>query len=92
MGIPRLFKLPKHKQFDYQPVYYDPEREKREERKKRIARESGSEENKEPRNRLVRGSMKEYFRRDRKAQRASNYRLILIAAVLFFIAYLLLFH
>ena len=41
MGIPRFFKLPKHKQFNYQPLYYDPIKEAKEVRKKSIGRELG---------------------------------------------------
>jgi hypothetical protein len=35
--------------------------------------------------------MREYFKRDKKVRKQSNIRLIIIAAVLFFIAYMLLF-
>lgn len=39
------FRTPKPKRFDYRPRYYDPEKEVREERKKRIARELLNEQN-----------------------------------------------
>lgn len=31
-----FFKLPKHKVFEYQPLYYDPEKERREKRRKEL--------------------------------------------------------
>ena len=45
MAIPRIFKLPRHRQFEYQPVFYNPEREEREARNKEIKMELGSDEN-----------------------------------------------
>ena len=91
MGIPRFFKLPRNKQFDYQPLYYDPVKEARLEREKRIAREVGLMKDRDYKPGITRGSMREYFRRDKKVRKQSNIRLIIIAAVLFFIAYMLLF-
>ena len=91
MGIPRFFKLPKHKQFNYQPLYFDPVKEAREERKKKLGRESGIIDGDKYSGRISRGSMREYFKRDIKARRQSNFRLVIIIMVLFFIAYLLLF-
>ena len=91
MGIPRFFKLPKPKQFNYQPLYYDPVKEAKEERKKKIGRELGVIEGDSHSGRITRGSMREYFRRETKARRQSNIRLVIIIIVLFFVAYLLLF-
>lgn len=36
MGFLRLFKPPKHQQFNYKPRYWDPRQEEAEERRKRI--------------------------------------------------------
>ena len=91
MGIPRFFKLPTNKQFNYQPLYYDPKKEERDAREKRIASELGVEVEKGNKSRITKGSMREYFQREKKVRKQSNIRLILIAAILFFIAYLLLF-
>jgi len=41
MGIPRFFKIPQHKQFNYEPLYYDERKEKLQERIKRIEQEYG---------------------------------------------------
>ncbi len=91
MGIPRFFKLPKHKQFNYQPLYYDPDKEAREARKKRIARELGVDPEKEYTPNIARGSMREYFKREKEVRVRSNIRLLFIIIILFFITYLLLF-
>ena len=91
MGIPRFFRLPKHKQFNYKPLYYDPVKEAREERKKNIGRELGIIDGDKYSGRITRGSMRDYFKRETKARRQSNFRLVIIVMVLFFIAYLLLF-
>jgi hypothetical protein len=91
MGIPRFFKLPQHKKFNYQPLYYDPEKEARIARENRIAKDMGISDGEEFRSRITKGSMREYFKRDKRVRKQSNVRLIIIAAVLFLIAYLLLF-
>ena len=92
MGIPRFFKLPKNKQFNYQPLFYNEKKEAREEREKGIAREMGIEIGTGNRSHIAKGSMREYFKRERKERKQSNLRLIIIAIILFFITYLLLFN
>ncbi len=93
MAIIRFFRLPKHKQFNYQPLYYNPEKEEKEERKKRIEHELGIK--REPsdsyRSTIRRGSMRSYFHKNEKARKQSNIRLVLIILFLFFVAYLILF-
>ena len=91
MGIPRFIKLPGHKQFNYSPRYWDPEKEAREERIRLIKQEMGVDVPSDPnRTTIKRGS----FRRARqkakvKASRSSNIRLVIILAVLLMLAYLL---
>ncbi len=93
MAIPRFFKLPKHKRFDYQPLYYDPAKEEREERNRAIASDLGIKE--EPGNgyrpAIRRGSMKSVRFRNTKVNRQSNVRLVLIIIFLFFVAWMILF-
>lgn len=36
MGGISFFKVPKHRVFNYQPIYYDPEKERREQRRKEL--------------------------------------------------------
>jgi len=91
MGIPRFFKLPKNKQFSYQPLYYDPLKEAKEERRKRLEREGTVKSDEGFTPRISRGVMREYFRKEQVARKQSNIRLIVIIMVLLFIAYLLIF-
>lgn len=93
MGIPRFFKLPNHKRFDYQPLYYDPVKEKREERNKTIASELGIKAEGETGYKpgITRGSMHAQRFRNKKVSRQSNFRLVLIIIFLFFVAWLILF-
>ena len=91
MGIPRFFKLPKNKQFSYQPLYYDPVKEVRDERRKKAGKGLRFVSQDRHSGRITRGAMREYFKRDIKVRRQSNLRLAFIMIVLFFIAYLLFF-
>ena len=43
MGIPRFFKVNEPKRFDYKPLYWDPAKEEREDRNRRIRAELGQE-------------------------------------------------
>jgi hypothetical protein len=91
MGIPRFIKLPGHKQFNYSPRYWDPEKEEREERIRRIKQEMGIEVPSDPnRSTIKRGSFRQASRNAKvKATRSSNIRLVIILAALLMIAYLL---
>ena len=60
MGIPRFIKLPGHKQFNYSPRYWDPEKEEREERIRQIKQEMGVEVPSDPnRTTIRRGSFRQ---------------------------------
>ncbi len=91
MGIPRFIKLPTHKQFNYSPRYWDPEKEEREERIRQIKLEMGIEVPSDPnRTTIKRGSFRQASRHTKvKATRSSNIRLVIILAVLLMLAYLL---
>jgi len=93
MAIPRFFKLPKHKKFNYQPLYYDPEKEERAERKREIEIELGvkREEGGNYKPTIRRGSMRNYYRKNNKVRRQSNVRLVIIFVVLVLLAYLILY-
>ncbi len=93
MGIPRFIKLPKHKRFDYSPRYWDPEKEERDERIRRIKQELGIDiPSNSTRTTIKRGSFRQARQKTKvKATRSSNIRLVLILAVLLFLAYLLFF-
>jgi len=95
MAIPRFFRLSKPRQFEHIPIYYDPEKEEREERVRRIKQELGMEVEEEKKTSSIsRGSFRQYktrHRTDKKASSDSNRRLLIIFAVLAFLAYLLFY-
>jgi hypothetical protein len=92
MGIPRFIKLPGHKQFNYTPRYWDPEKEAREERIRQIKQEMGIEVPSDPnRTTIRRGSFRAAQKHKQKASRSSNIRLLVILAVLMFLAYLIFY-
>jgi predicted nucleotidyltransferase len=91
MGLPRFFKLPQHKQFHYEPLYYDERKEKLQERIKKIEQEYGVNNGEKNVRSLTKGSFSHYYDRKRKTQRYSSTRLILIIIFLLFVAYYLFF-
>ena len=94
MGLPRFFRIPQHKRFDYQPLYYDEEKERREERIRSIEREMGIEHENDDRKyspSIHRGSFSSMYSKRKKVQRWSNLRLIILILFLFFITYYILF-
>jgi hypothetical protein len=93
MGIPRFIKLPKHRTFNYSPRYWDPEKEEREERIRRIKQEMGIDVPSDPnRTTIRRGSFRQASQKAKvRATRGSNIRLAIILAVLFLLAYLLFY-
>jgi hypothetical protein len=93
MAIIRLFRLPRNKRFNYQPLYYDPEKEEKQERMRRIESELGikREVTEGYRTTITRGSMRSYFHKNEKARKQSNFRLVIIILFLLFVAYLILF-
>lgn len=95
MAIPRLFKIPKHKEFNYRPIYFDPEKEEREERIKRIKAEMGvkDEDGKPYKPGIVRGQMRGQYRQHyTQSKRQSNVRLIVILLTLFALAYYIIYN
>jgi len=93
MGIPRFIKLQGHKQFNYSPRYWDPEKEEREVRIRRIKQEMGIDMPSDPnRTTIRRGSFRQAAQKTKvKATRSSNIRLLIILAVLLLLAYLLFY-
>ncbi|MCF8223301.1 MAG: hypothetical protein K9J25_09150 [Bacteroidales bacterium] len=89
-GIPSFFKQFRPRGFNYTPMYYDPKKEEMEERERRIKAEMGIKDDtgKEYVPRITRGSMSNYFKQNKtRVQRYTLIRLIVIALVLFLIAY-----
>jgi len=89
-GIPSFFKQFKPRGFNYTPMYYDPEKERIEERERRIKAELGIKEEGDGEYipRITRGSMSNYFHQNKtRVQRYTLIRLVVIALILFLIAY-----
>jgi len=93
MGIPRFIKLSGHKEFNYTPRYWDPEKEAREKRIRQIKQEMGIDVPTDPnRTTIRRGSFRTAGKKHKvKANRSSNIRLLVILAVLLFLAYLIFY-
>ncbi len=91
MGLPRFFRIPQHKQFRYEPIYYDERKERLEERIKTIEEEYGIKQEEIQGRTIRKGSFSHNYQRRSKTQRYSNTRLIVIIAFLLFISYFLFF-
>jgi hypothetical protein len=93
MALPSLFKIPRHRQFSYSPLYYNPQREKLQERIKNIEAEMGvkREDAEKYVPRIEKGQMRGYFHKIKRQKKQSNIRLLIILFVLFFLAYLLFY-
>ena len=94
MGIPRFFKIPTPKRFNYNPIYWDPGKEDREQRVRAIKQEMGIDvELGKKSSTITRGSFRQNTtsKTRSRANRDSNRRLILIVIVLLLLAYILLY-
>ena len=92
-----FIKIPKHRKFNYDPIYYDPEKEEREARQRQIRQEMGmsvEEEKGRGYTERIRGGMrkriKSHFDVSRTERKKSNLRLIIILMVLMALFYYLL--
>jgi hypothetical protein len=93
----KFFHLPKGKQFNIPYRFYDPRKEKREEREARIKAEMDLEGDDNGRNLghrpSIKGSFKSGLRKNqfaRSERKKSNFRLLLILAILALLAYMFL--
>ena len=93
MGLPRFIKLQGNKKFSYSPLYWDPEKEARDERIRQIKQEMGVEVPSYPnRTTIKRGSFRTAAKNAKvKTSRTSNIRLLVILAILLFLAYLIFY-
>jgi hypothetical protein len=95
MGVPGLFRQYKPKGFNMIPRYYDPEKERREERVKRIKMELGIRDDEQGKDfvpSIQRGSMSNYFRqKTRKVQKYTLIRTVVIIMLLGLIAYFIVY-
>ena len=94
--IGRFFHTPPTKKFHITPRFYDPDKDERDERERRIKEELGIFDEKKNDDRPYRPNVKGQFRRaqegftrtSEKARRASNTRLIILILILTLIFYL----
>ncbi|MBN2212815.1 MAG: hypothetical protein JW723_01105 [Bacteroidales bacterium] len=91
MALPSFFKINKHREFHYNPIFYDKEKEEFNERVSRIEQEMGIKNDVEFRSGIKRGAMREYIQRSRKQDRYSSIRLVIIFIFLLALVYLILF-
>jgi len=91
MALPRFFKLNKHKEFNYVPIFYDKEKDEFNERVRRIEQELGIKKDIEFRSSIKRGAMRDYIRHSSKRERYSSLRLVIILIILLTIVYLILY-
>jgi len=76
MAIGNFFKLQKHKQFEYRPVFYDSDKEDLD---KRIKKHNAKKEDNSTYVPDVKGKMKEYLITDNKSKsKLSTIRLIIV--------------
>jgi hypothetical protein len=90
MALFRFIKVPRHRQYEYQPRYWNPEKEKLEERirNRQEAKEGGVEG---MRNRVRTGFRQRTFSQDQSYRKRetfrSNIRLLIVAVALLLITY-----
>ncbi len=94
MGVGSFFKLPQYNVFDYKPRFYDPEAEERREKLNEIRQTSGKtiiDENGQVKpGSSIKGSFRPKMTRKAFRSRNSTLRVMIIAAALFFVAYMIL--
>jgi len=84
-----FFKLNKHRQFTYKPIFYDPQKEEFEERVKKVKAELGMFYNELPYvPKFTRGSFRKYSKVLNKEYKKSLIRIIVITLILILLVYL----
>ncbi len=97
MSLPSLFKLPPNKIFNFKTRYYNADKEEFEDRVERAKRDAGVTSAVNEKGVYVpniKGQMSHYMKRRpsmQKERNKSSFRMIIIAAILGFIAYYLFF-
>lgn len=95
MGFTSFFNKPEHKKFNIQPRYWDPDKEERDDREKRIRGEMGLRDENETYIPNIKGRMKTQLRHGHSdssgARNKSNIRLLIIFVLLAIAAYLYIY-
>lgn len=92
MGLFSFFKPHRVRQFEYKPLFYDQDKEDFHERVKRIEEEMGIHKNSgntsvSYRPGIKKGTMRSYLKTEKRKDRFSSLRLIIILLLLMAIAY-----
>ncbi len=88
MGIIKFFRLPKHRVFSYEPIYYDERKEELKKRVKNIEEELKAEAKNAHASLIKKGQMNRYFREVKRKKVQSNTRLIIILLALILLSYI----
>ncbi len=95
MGFTSFFKKPEYKKFNIQPRYWDPAKEEREDREKRIRAELGLKDENETYIPNIKGRMKTHLRHGNSdangTRNKSNIRLLIIFILLAIAAYIYIY-
>lgn len=91
MAIFRFFRLPQHKQFHYDPLFYDERKEQLQDRIRNIEIEMGIKKEGEVRRTLEKGSFSYYRDKRKRSQKVSSLRLVLLIILLTVVTYLLFY-
>ncbi len=84
-----LFKLPSHYVFDYKPIYYDPNKERREAVRQQVRKELGKESDPNAYRYSIKFRSQAYYHK--RIKRGQNTRLAVILILLLAISYLILY-
>jgi hypothetical protein len=85
--IPSLFKIPRHKNFEYKPLYYDEAKERINERREQLKKEGLTNDDKKLG--LIKYRINQKFQRNQlqKEVRQANTRIILLIVVILLVLY-----
>jgi hypothetical protein len=89
MGIIKFFRLPRHRIFSYEPIYYDERKEELEKKIKNIEAEIKAEANNANVSRLKKGQLNRYFKEVKRKKVQSNTRLVIILLALILLSYII---
>ena len=90
MAFNFLFKAPKARQFHYEPLFYNAEKEALEERIKRITGEINGHSAESYKSGFTRGTLRNYYKKRRRSDRYTTLRLLIIIIILVLLSYYLI--
>lgn len=87
-----FFRVPKPRQFKYEPIFYDERKEALKLREQQIKQELGLADPNEPRVSNIKGRMREYYKHNLRHKSRGNIRFIITLIILCILMYFLLYH